>query len=253
MKKYYAIGDVHGQVEQLTVLLDAIATEIDKDDEIIFLGDLVDRGMHSYDVVHQVMHLEDRMGVKVTCLKGNHEQMFMMAYDSDEFYHWWAGNGGHQTVASYIDQLVPDDDVFLGSWRQAIPWDHRHWLKNLPLMYVSAEFIFVHAGLDPKYQWESPYQTMPEDQPACVWIREPFLSMEHDFGPRIVHGHTPGRLHHGKHRTSIDTGAVFHGNLTCGIFAERDAPTRFLMVDEHLDLTQVKLSPGDSVLRQQYD
>lgn len=239
MKKYFAIGDVHGKADMLTVLLDAVLTHIDVDDEIVFLGDYVDRGENSRLVVERVMNMQAGLygpKTKVTALRGNHEQMMIEALKSRVDEGLWLINGGHQTVSSYVRVaagLDGDDD-----WRKAIPWSHADWLRSLPTYYLVGDFCFVHAGLLPG--------TTPEDdrnEDARLWIREPFLDDAYDFGPRVVHGHTPGKIYHGKHRTGIDTGACFYGSLTCGVFTERDAPTKFISVDDYLDVHETTLSP----------
>jgi serine/threonine protein phosphatase 1 len=243
MTKYFAIGDVHGEMDKLAVLLDAIVDRIEPDDEIVFLGDYVDRGPDSRKVINRVMSLQTgaEFGYLCTALRGNHEQMMVMAlHEPTSYERWWLDNGGHETVESYLRHDGKN------AWTESVPRAHWDWLETLPLYKATPEFIFVHAGFDPRYEWSHPRQTIPEDEPPCVWIRSPFTDMDHDFGPRIVHGHTPGKLFHGKNRTRLDTGAVFNGHLTCGIFVsgQRDDPTEFISVDPYLDVTVKTLTPA---------
>ena len=89
------------------------------------------------------------------------------------------------------------------------------WIRRLPTFYEDAQRYFVHAGLDPS----SPLGEQTDAD--RLWMREPFISADHDFGKHVVHGHTPVRPVIGvslmpderEHRTNIDTGAVFGGAL----------------------------------------
>ena len=108
------IGDVHGHYDGLMILLEAIALE--SHDQVYFLGDLIDRGPHSAEVVDFVMRHQYQ------CLRGNHEEMLLDVVGtgevSVELYQGWLYSGGHSTVASYDSK---------------IPQEHIDWFKNLPL------------------------------------------------------------------------------------------------------------------------
>src|SRR5579862_8293392 len=111
----YAIGDVHGCVDLLIELLDRIRDFHPKDlsAKLIFLGDLVDRGPRSAEVIAIVRALEELMPANaVHCLMGNHERMMIdWLSDGDEL---WLINGGHETMASFgFDKGAPNipDDV----------------------------------------------------------------------------------------------------------------------------------------------
>jgi serine/threonine protein phosphatase 1 len=187
------IGDVHGHYQALVSLLDKIGPS--QEDEIYFLGDLIDRGPHSALVVKFVME------GKYQCLLGNHEKMLLDAIGTGivkrEEFHIWLYCGGYSTLESYQNN---------------IPIEHVNWLKQLPLYLDLNDIWLVHAGVDPKLPIEK--QTSEE----FCWIRKPFHSMTEPYfkDKLIVSGHTitftlpgvkPGKLAMGKGWIDIETGA----------------------------------------------
>ncbi len=99
-------------------------------------------------------------------------------------------------------------------------------MKALPTSFEDEHRCFVHAGLNPARARRD------QDEFDRLWIREAFLSVDHDFGKYVVHGHTPrqsGEPDVRRYRVNIDTAAVYGGKLTAGVFEDRqDAPVRFL-------------------------
>ena len=165
------------------------------DDKLFFLGDLIDRGERSADVVRWVMENNH------TCLRGNHEQMCLEAYDSKQGSLVWKGwmmNGGTNTLASYGDN--------------GLPKEHLEWMKQLPLYLDLGDAWLVHAGLNPNMPLEL------QGAAEFCWIREEFHSATEAFfdDKIIITGHTitfvfpnvtPGSLVLGKGWLGIDTGA----------------------------------------------
>ena len=203
----YAIGDVHGCASLLDRLLEAIAEHRGRREaRLVFLGDYVDRGPDSAGVVARLRALQDADPGRVVCLMGNHEDMLVRARSDRESFWHWIENGGRATLASFgVDHVdaLPDADVA--------------WMAGLPTLHRDEQRYFVHAGLRPG----RPVET--EDRRTHLWIREPFLAGEHDFGRHVVHGHTPRRCGIPEaltYRTNLDTGAVFGGALTAGIFSD---------------------------------
>lgn len=198
--RYFAIGDVHGMFDMLDALIEYVSKDMRPEDRFVFLGDYVDRGPNSNMVVELVRSITQDGHV---ALKGNHEDMVTAAYHADRYEplarQMWLVNGGDKTLASYSGE-VPERDV---EWMRALPTHH----------HPCDDFYFVHAGLQPGV----PLDEQTDD--AKMWMRRPFTSTDYDFGPRIVHGHTPSTvLEHKSHRTNLDTGAVFDGALSCGVF-----------------------------------
>jgi serine/threonine protein phosphatase 1 len=228
---YYAIGDVHGEVQKLDQLLrhireDAVRRKVPH--MIVFLGDLVDRGADSRTVVERAMMLT--LGGEALTIKGNHEELMLHAYDSRESVgvYWWAENGGDQTITSYMQTNGAHDD-----WRDAIDKAHIVWLRSLPVMLrdEARGLVFVHGGIDP---WRFPNCT----DEVRLWTRSRTFFRSRDWPKReeleglsfVVHGHTPTEDFEPDwqpRRINVDTGACFGGPLTCVVLAP-DEPPRFL-------------------------
>lgn len=188
------IGDVHGHYEGLMTLLEAIAPT--SEDQIYFLGDLIDRGPHSSQVVNFVKRHN------YPCLLGNHEQMLLNILTNERIssptMQAWLYSGGQATVASYHEASIPDD--------------HLDWFKSLPTYLDLGDIWLTHAGVDP-----SKSVTEQTAEELC-WIREEFHSIEKPYFPDklIIIGHTitftlpgvsPGKLAQGQGWLDIDTGA----------------------------------------------
>lgn len=230
----YAIGDIHGELPLLEELIDEIRWDArqkpDRDHKLIFIGDYVDRGLHSRQVVDLVMNGID--GFETICLRGNHEQMLIDFLDMPT--HEKAISlkrdfvGGTETLQSYgldIDELILDlqNEVSIEGKLRAIPEEHSRWMANLPHWHFEDGFCFVHAGVRPGIHVEA------QQERDALWIRGDFTDSDHDHGRVIVHGHTTSREPEIKpNRINIDTGACLFGTLTA-VALEKWAP-RFLQV-----------------------
>lgn len=213
----YAIGDVHGCHAQLLVLLAKIKAHAGRQPYTgIFLGDYVDRGPKSREVVNQVRGLvAGRGGPGVWhALMGNHEAMMADAFKVRDAGPLWLVNGGDATLKSYEGH---DDEM-----RQ-----HAEWMASLPTIIETENHLFVHAGLSPRYSVSS----QPEE--VKLWIRN-WENDDHDFGKHVVYGHTPRKSPKlMAHSTGLDTGAFYYGTLTCGVFDETkpEGPVEILRAD----------------------
>ena len=200
MKKIFAIGDIHGSYDRLKTLMDKIPIDFSRD-TLVFIGDYIDRGPHSVEVVDYLMQLKNRVP-GVIFLKGNHEDMLDKFINGDDRFTYLL-NGGQQTLDSYLTKPVQSDFY-------PIPPDHMDFFKSLRLFYETEEFIFVHAGLRPRVPLES---QKPQD---LLWIRDKFVSTKYDFGKRVIFGHTPLKKPLVEpNKIGIDTGAVYGNALTC--------------------------------------
>lgn len=203
MNKIFAIGDIHGCFEKLEELMGKLI--IDKqNDTLVFIGDYIDRGKYSREVVHYLVRLQSDYK-NVVFLQGNHEQMFMNYLDgvNEGLY---LGNGGRATLESYGISLLDD----IEQRKAKIPAGHREFFQSLLPYYETDHYIFVHAGL----REELPLNEQAIDD--LLWIRFEFIANENDFGKTVVFGHTPMRdLMVNTNKIGIDTGAVYGGRLTC--------------------------------------
>ena len=202
MHKIIAIGDIHGCLEKLEDLLEQLAVDR-QSDTLVFIGDYIDRGKYSREVVDYLIRLQ-REYRNVICLRGNHEQMFLNYLDgvNEGLY---LGNGGRATLDSY-GILLSDD---LEERKAKIPEEHMNFFRLLLPYYETDHYIFVHAGVRP----ELPLNRQAIDD--LLWIRFEFIENENDFGKTVVFGHTPMKnLLINKNKIGIDTGAVYGGKLT---------------------------------------
>lgn len=194
-KRIFAVGDIHGCFLHLRELLGKIP--IGRNDILLFLGDYIDRGPDSYEVVETLLRLKHG-STSTICLKGNHEQMFL-DYLSGKDRELFLSNGGRHTLRSYRKS----------GWEQP-PAEHMDFFLSLDLYYETEGFIFVHAGLQPNI----PLQNQnPED---LLWIRGPFYAGPNTWNKTIVFGHTPfAQPYVREGKIGIDTGACMGGLLTC--------------------------------------
>ncbi|AWN50750.1 metallophosphoesterase family protein [Methylobacterium sp. 17Sr1-1] len=206
----YAIGDVHGRADLLARLLARIEEHrAGRPRRLVFLGDAIDRGPDSAGAVATLRDLQAREPDAVTCLMGNHEAMLLDAAAGTN-RDLWRINGGGAALASY-GAAHPGE----------LPAEVVAWIAALPTLHGDSLRWYVHGGLDPARDAEA------SDRETRLWMREPFLSAGHDFGRHVVHGHTPtrdGRPELLPHRTNLDTGAVFGGPLTAGVFTDEQGP-----------------------------
>jgi serine/threonine protein phosphatase 1 len=188
------VGDVHGHYDGLMLLLDSIAPGAD--DQIYFLGDLIDRGPKSAQVVDFVR--EHNYG----CVLGNHEQMALESFPDGEIFapalQAWLQSGGRSTLSSYADPVQI--------------MDHLDWFQTLPRYIDLGDLWLVHAGLHPSMLLED------QDEQQFCWIREAFHSCTKPYfaNKTIITGHTitftfpgvcPGAVVQGHGWLDIDTGA----------------------------------------------
>jgi serine/threonine protein phosphatase 1 len=203
----YAIGDIHGSYSKLANLLSHCADHCgDNDARFVFLGDYVDRGEHSREVVTLLIETQAAAAAEVICLMGNHEDMLLAAANRQD-EAMWLDNGGGATLDSYGVSSAED-----------IPAEHLAWFDSLPLSSRDERRFFVHAGIMPGIPLEQ------QRKEVLLWIREPFLSHATDHGLYIVHGHTPtgtGLPELCHNRLNLDTLAWTGNPLVAAVFDER--------------------------------
>jgi len=216
----YAIGDIHGRMDVLSPLVhdiavDAAATNPVESPLLILLGDYVDRGPESRQVVDLILRLQADSFFEVAPLKGNHEEALLQFLDEPEFAPTWIEHGGGATLTSYGVQPVaaraaPEAWVAVrDAFDKALPAAHRRFYQQLKLFRVVGDYAFVHAGVRPGVALKA--QTTQD----LLWIRYEFLNNRGRHDKVIVHGHTPAEEPQMlKHRLGLDTGAYATGVLT---------------------------------------
>ncbi|WP_342505504.1 metallophosphoesterase family protein [Sporosarcina sp. FSL K6-2383] len=223
MKRTFVISDIHGELELFEQLLSNMQYN-PLHDQLILLGDYVDRGPDSRKVLDKVIKLKAQ-GALV--LKGNHEDMMIKALTMDDeraWKHWTYRNGGSNTLQSYgfskSEFIVPENGEFvkpvLSSEKLA---GHLEFIQSLDPIIECDDYIFVHAGVHPT-------TPISETDPyILMWIREEFYT-SYKGDKTVIFGHTPTTILHNdkndhsiyfgeNHIIGIDGAAVYGGQLNC--------------------------------------
>jgi serine/threonine protein phosphatase 1 len=213
----YAIGDVHGCLDELLALESVVARdaeEVPGKKLIVMLGDYVDRGPASAQVLDHLL-APPPPGFERICLTGNHEMVMLDYLDGRVDRAGWLGMGGGSTLLSYgVDQerlreIYRSDRKVDDVIRAVVPAAHIAFLRALPIMLETPDYLFVHAGIRPDLPLER------QSDRDLVFIREEFYRRAHLLTRYVVHGHTPvTEARRDGMRVDIDTGAFFSGRLT---------------------------------------
>jgi serine/threonine protein phosphatase 1 len=215
--RVYAVGDIHGRDDLLSDLLARIDGDCDRDGKVetlvIFLGDLIDRGPESRQVIDRLRAYRPTKG-RAIFLAGNHEEVLIRLLNGqDELVEDWLRFGGAECLASYgydADDLrrlsLPEAGATI---RGLIPPEHVQFLRDMADTFRIGDYLFVHAGIRPGYPLSA------QSQSDLRWIRRPFLADRSDHGFVVVHGHTISeQVDEQVNRIGIDTGAYQTGVLT---------------------------------------
>ncbi len=239
----YAIGDIHGELGLLERLLDRIDLDISARKSragadaatlksiVIFLGDYVDRGPSSREVIDRLMD-GPLPGDSQQILLGNHEQAMLDFLADPVAGARWVDYGGVETLLSYG---VPASSGMAGVARltaardglaAAIPQAHLVFLRSLPALAVYGDYAFVHAGVRPGRPLAA--QKLQD----LLWIREPFLGSSQAHEKCIIHGHSISQMVDIRpNRIGVDTGAFASGILSAVVCQ-----------DSELDILDTRLS-----------
>lgn len=214
---FCAVGDVHGclnQFEQIPALLKEHGMD---EAPLIFVGDYIDRGEQSAQVLRGLIAMQKEAPDRIICLKGNHEQMLCdVLRNPVKHGPRWLKYGGLQAVASFGVQPVlgggsPEQWEAMGdALREAMGQEMVDWVNDLPLTWQTGNIFVCHAGADPIVPLDF------QNAKTLVWGSPAFHEMTREDGQWVVHGHTimdqpimkDGRI-------SVDTGCYATGRLTC--------------------------------------
>lgn len=242
-ERFYVIGDVHGRADLLQQLHAMIADDAAKRgwarNQLIYLGDYVDRGPDSRGVMALAMR-DDPSGFSKLHLRGNHEAMLLDFLENPYSGSAWLNIGGDAVLREYgiaapsefsqPEQLAHAAKLLA----EAMLPSELAFLQNLKPCHRAGGYFFTHAGVRPGVPLDM--QNMND----LIWIRGPFLSHMGDFGAIVVHGHTiTNQVEIKPNRIGIDTGAHATGKLTCLIL---EANKRWLLQTGHELLTAFPLS-----------
>jgi len=210
MSRYIAITDIHGEFEKLENLLTKIETR--SDDIFVFMGDYIDRGGKSKEVVDRI--IEQAKYNKCIYLIGSHEYAMLHA-KTGEYYQWLFDNyGGPATVRSY------------GSFENILRI-HGDFFKNLRFYYLTDKYLFVHAGINPNYSLEE------QDEIDLVYIRDHFIYSKHNLPQKIIFGHTEfDKPFIAKDKIGIDLGCgKYRDAKLCGLILNENGKEEFVYSD----------------------
>lgn len=213
--RYYAIGDIHGRLDLYEALIAEIEREIAAEPalehRIVLLGDLVDRGPDSAGVIERTRLWQQQRNVRV--LAGNHEEMFLTAFEKPEALRHFVKHGGRETIMSYglskkSFATLELEDLF-EQLPKLVPQWVRDYVAGFEAMIIAGDYAFVHAGIDPQ-------RPLAEQKRSdLMWIRDRFLNHDGPLEKVVVHGHTIfERVMDCGNRIGIDTGAFRSGVLT---------------------------------------
>ncbi len=213
----YAVGDIHGRLDLLDELLakieDDMARRRSGQNLVVFLGDLIDRGPQSAQVIERLRTWKPRAADTIF-LCGNHEEVLLRVLAGEPaILGDWLKFGGVECLASYglssaeLDNL--EEPAALAAVKAAIPAEHQSFLASFADTFRFGDYLFVHAGIRPGRE------LIAQEQKDLRWIRHQFLDDATDHGFVVVHGHTISEaVEERANRIGIDTGAYRSGVLT---------------------------------------
>jgi serine/threonine protein phosphatase 1 len=171
-ERLFAIGDIHGCYPQFRELVE-LKIQINKNDTLVLIGDYIDRGFQSKEVIDYIIDLQQE-GFNIIPLLGNHEATLLNVLENEEVFPKWIQNGGSETMHSFgIKSLKGLDRRYLD------------FFKGLPFYYVCNNFLFVHAGFNDELV--NPF----DDTYEMLWTRREKYANPLFAGKTIIHGHTP--------------------------------------------------------------
>jgi serine/threonine protein phosphatase 1 len=220
-QRVYAIGDIHGRDDLLRKLLGIIESHragYSGKVSYVFLGDYVDRGMQSKQVIDTLMGY-DYAGAEAIFLRGNHEQVMLDILVEPMMAKGWLAFGGLETLLSYripTKGIPTKEEDFIRLSQQMerqIPARHLEFMRDTRISWELGDCLFVHAGVHPDYPLDE------QQERDLLWIKEEFIDSPRKYEKLIVHGHyiedEPALL---SHRVGLDTGAYVSECLSCGVF-----------------------------------
>lgn len=202
--RLFSIGDIHGCFNSFQELIES-KIDLQLNDKLILLGDYIDRGSQSKEVVEYIIHLQNK-GYDVIPLMGNHEKMLLDAFVNKESLPLWIHNGGSETLKSFgINSL------------NELPVPYINFFKGLPYYYSLNEYLFVHAGFNDDVK--DPF----DDKHSMIWVcRKEYRNIAL-ADKTIVHGHCPIRVIDCAKRVkanlnvlNLDTGCVYSDRVGYG-------------------------------------
>lgn len=259
MPKTIAIGDIHGHFDQFNSLMYTLFNREDinpEEDIFVFLGDYVDGGPDTKKVLDKLMQFKEQFP-HWKFLFGNHESLLLDALSDKrsiygDYYLWW-NQGGKETLNSFVPEGGEEFSEFEKAVMQPkdlITGKYVDFMKELDLYYENDDYFFVHGGLYPDRSIEAHKEAVGPFHPDLmtegsmdydmIWMRDPFIGSDFDWGKKIIFGHTcfpwstfraqdeygdiarPGYAYVADNKIGIDTMQHNSGRLTALILPEEE-------------------------------
>ena len=229
----YCIGDIHGCVKTLEGLVGKIL-EKDPKAAFYFVGDLIDRGPDSKGVIDYLIELKES-GYVIRSIMGNHEQMFLNAYEKNIPVHSsnWAFNGAEQTISSFTKSYKLNQTA-----KDLIPEKYYQFIKSLPYFIETEAYFIVHAGFN--FYSAKPF----EDLEFMLWTRKEENDPKYTNGKKIIHGHTPiskeemqsTLKNNSPDVINVDTGCVYIQRTNLGYLTALNMDTMEIVYTKNSDM-----------------
>lgn len=216
IKRLFAIGDIHGCFDLLKELLEN-KIQLQKPDKLILLGDYIDRGIQSKEVIDYIIDLKEK-GIDIVPLLGNHESMLLDAYNNEGLTYKWIQNGGSTTLKSFNITSLKD-----------IEPKYIEFFKGLSYYFALNEYLFVHAGFN-----DSDINPFA-DKYSMIWLFKQTYENPLLMNKIIIHGHRPITVdvckeivYSNKNVINLDTGCVYSNMTGYGTLTAIELNTRSL-------------------------
>jgi serine/threonine protein phosphatase 1 len=218
----FVIPDIHGCERTFRRLLEEVI-QLRKEDSLYLLGDLIDRGPRSKEVIDAIRLLQEE-GYNLHPMRGNHEDMLLQSCSIRTFFHLWMVNGGHKTLKSFGVEDACE-----------IPPFYRALIGNFPYFIELDDFVLVHGGLN--FTIPDPFT----DKEAMLWSRSTKVVKGLIGGRRLIVGHTPMNREEitrslTEDRIMLDNGCVYKGEPGLGYLAALELNSMTLYFQENIDL-----------------
>lgn len=233
MGNRWVVPDIHGCLNTLKSLIEN-RINLSKSDAIYFLGDYIDRGPDSKGVIDYIMSLQNA-GYEIHCLRGNHEDYCLRAWEADKNRFMfrsniekdWRKNGASSTLDSFGVKRPRDIDE-----------KYINWIKKTEYYIELDDCILVHAGMN--FNISNPF----EDTSSMMWIRNFKVDPNKVGGKKVIHGHVPVEMSlidlfvqsEGYNFLALDNGIYYKNKDGFGNLLAYNLDTKEIAIQYNIDL-----------------
>jgi serine/threonine protein phosphatase 1 len=218
----FVIPDIHGCARSFLRLIQDVI-RLRPADRMYILGDMIDRGPRSKEVIDTILRLKSA-GFAVYPVRGNHEEMLLNACNDLSDFRLWMLNGGHATLASFNVEDPAE-----------LPRHYREFFQRLPYYIELNDFILLHGNLN--FRIQDPLS----DTEAMIWLRSNEVQKKRIGGKRVIGGHTPLPREEieeslAADKIMLDNGCVYTGEHGMGSLAALELNSMTLYFQENIDM-----------------